>query len=60
MSPLSAYKHSELKNRKIRWPRNSVPGQELRILGYAIGQNAVAHAMWQRQHGQPNALDNTA
>lgn len=31
--------HNEIKRRRIRLPRDSVAGQELRLLGYMIGQN---------------------
>lgn len=52
--------HNEIKSRRIRLPRNSVTGQQLLLLAYAVGQNAIAHAFAQQRAGRPNALDNTA
>ena len=51
-------RHADLKARTKFFPRD-VPGQEVRLLGACIANNALALHVHLQAHGLPNAIDNT-
>lgn len=52
-------RHADLKARIKFFPRD-VPGQEMRLLGAAIANNALALHVHLQAHRKPNAIDSTA
>lgn len=52
-------RHAEIK-RRIRYMPKSVIGQDLRLLGACVANNALSWQVHLQAHDQPNVIDNTA